>query len=480
MAAVAEIRLPYQWKPRFYQEPLWNYLWNGGLRAVAVDHRRAGKDEISLHHTACAAHRRVANYVHMLPIYAQARKAIWDAVNPHTGKKRIDEAFPQELRAWTRDQEMSIGFNFGSTWQLAGSDNYNSLVGTSYGGMVFSEYALSNPAAWGYFSPILMENDGWAIFISTPRGRNHLYDMYQLAQRETGWYAELLTNDDTGVFTADEMRQELLRLQALHGDDYGRALWAQEYFCSFDAAIPGAIWADCIVKAETEGRIVDFEVNREALVNSGWDLGRTDSTAIWFYNLCGRQIDLFDYHESNLKDIPFYVELLRDKAKQHGIKYGTHWLPHDARPRTLAAGGKSILQQFRDAAHKYPELGRFAICKRLDRQEGIQAVRATLPLCRFHNSHCEAGIEVLRHYHREWDEELQMFKDSPKHDWASHGADAMRVVGLSWKFAHPTAPEAPLMDRIMASNPTRQTFGVLKQQHFDRMRSRREFDMTEN
>lgn len=475
---VAEIRLPYRWEPRRYQRALWNYLADGGTRAVAVHHRRAGKDEVSLHHTACAAHERVANYVHMLPIYAQARKAIWDAVNPATGKKRIDEAFPQELRAWTREHEMSIGFRNGSTWQLAGSDAYNSLVGTSYAGMVFSEYALSNPSAWGYFSPILMANGGWAVFISTPRGRNHLWDMLQLARHEQDWFAEVLTNDDTHVFTDDQMRQELFRLQRLHGDEYGEAIWRQEYFCSFDAAVPGAIWADCIVKAEAEGRILDFEVPRGAEVHTAWDLGRTDDTAIWFWTMAGaRQLDVFEFHASNLKNIPFYVDLLREIRDRYGIRYGTHWLPHDARPRTLAAGGKSILQQFTDAAKLDRDLGRFAIGKRLDRQEGIQAARATFPLVRLHRTTCEKGIEALRHYHREWDEELQMFKDSPFHDWSSHPSDAWRGLALSWRYSAPSATEIPFEERLLRANPVKQTMGELRKEHFARRVAEREMQM---
>ena len=168
-----DIILPYHWAPRPYQQKLWEYLKAGGTRAVACWHRRSGKDEVGLHHTACMAHRRVGNYWYMLPQYSQARKAMWDAINPHTQKRRIDEAFPQEIRRTTRDQEMQIVFKNGSTFQLVGSDNFNSLVGSPPVGLVFSEYALSDPSAWGYLRPILLENGGWAIFNSTPRGRNH-------------------------------------------------------------------------------------------------------------------------------------------------------------------------------------------------------------------------------------------------------------------------------------------------------------------
>ena len=166
-----EIVIPHNWQPRDYQQPLWRYLCNGGKRAVAVWHRRAGKDDICLHWTACAAMERVGVYWHLLPQADQARKAIWDAVNPLTGLRRIDEAFPHAIRANTRETDMFIRFKNGSTWQVVGSDNFNSLVGTPPIGLVLSEWALADPAAWAYLSPILMDNGGWAVFITTPRGR---------------------------------------------------------------------------------------------------------------------------------------------------------------------------------------------------------------------------------------------------------------------------------------------------------------------
>lgn len=473
-----ELRLPNQWTPRSYQEPLWLYLNQGGKRAVACWHRRAGKDDLCLHHTACAAHERIGNYWHMLPEYAQARKAIWDAINPHTGKKRIDEAFPVEVRAATNDQEMKIKFQNGSTWQVVGSDNVNSLVGSAVVGMVFSEYALSNPSSWAYLSPILMENDGWALFISTPRGHNHFEAMLKTAQREAGWFAEVLTAEQTGVFSTDQLDSELRQLQDLHGDDYGRSLWLQEYHCSFDAAIPGSIWGDCVDRAQREGRILDFPILEKVPVDTAWDLGRTDDTAIWFRQVAGRDINLFDHHASNGKDVQFYVQVLLDKAKEHAITYGTHWLPHDARPRTLAAGGKSILQQFQDAAKVHPELGRFAILPRLDVQEGIQAARKTFPYCRFHATRCAKGLMSLRQYHRVWDDEKKIFLANPEHDWSSHDADAFRYLSLSWKFARPTQPDSPLMDKLLTGDPAKQPFGQLLQRHFRKKRAQREWALT--
>lgn len=474
------IRLPNGWQPRPYQVPAWEFLSDGGLRACIVAHRRWGKDDIALNHTACAAHERVGNYVHMLPEASQVRKAIWQAVNPRTGIKRIDQAFPESIRARTHDQEMFIEFLNGSTWQAVGSDNYNSLVGSGFAGIVGSEFALANPAAWGYFEPMLLENDGWFIAISTPRGKNHMHAMYEFALTEPGWFAQLSTADDTNVFRPEQLASELRRLQKLHGEEYGRALWRQEYFCSFDAAIPGSIWGEAIAAMDAAGRITEFEVNRQGPVNTGWDLGRTDDTSIWWHNMVGRQIDVFDFFSKPGMDIcnedakeKSLVHLLLDVRRRHGINYGVHWLPHDARPRTQAAGGRSILQQFLDARKKYPELGRFAIVPRLDKMEGIQAARATFPLCRFHASNCKGGIEALRHYHREWDDDLQMFRDVPKHDWASHPADAWRSVALTWKIRKPDEITTPLEDRLLSQSVSGDTFGRLKERHLRRRRNER-------
>lgn len=473
MAESQTIRLPYQWSPRPYQQPVWDYLQAGGTRAVACWHRRSGKDEVGLHHTACAAHERVGNYWYMLPQYGQARKSMWDAVNPHTGHRRIDEAFPPALRKTTRDQEMLIVLKNGSTFQLVGSDNFNSLVGSPPVGLVFSEYALSSPSAWGYLRPILLENHGWAIFNSTPRGRNHFHKLLEFAEHEPAWYADRLTASMTGCFTPEQLDAEQREIQAEHGEDYGRALFLQEYFCSFDAAIPGSIWGDCVRQAEESGRVTAFAHDRRAPCFTAWDLGRTDDTAIWWYQYNGSQLEVIDYHSSSLKDIPFYLDLLEQKAAALGVTYRTHYLPHDARPRTLAAGGKSILQQCHDYAQAHPTLGRFVIGRRLDLQEGIQAARKTFPRCRFHVERCALGLECLRQYHREWDEDTKCFRDTPAHDWSSHGADAFRYLSLNWVIPKTTQADAPLMDRLLAGSPERQTFGYHVQRHFDRARKLR-------
>ena len=474
------ITLPNNWAPRTYQKKAWAYLRGGGKRAALCWARRHGKDDLSLHFTAIAAHQRVGSYWHMLPEQAQARKAIWAQVNPHTGKRRIDEAFPIELRKRTNDQEMFIEFLNGSTWQIAGSDNYNSLVGSSPCGIVLSEYALANPASWAYLRPILRENKGWAIFISTPRGKNHFYHMVELAKHEPDWFVEVVTCHESQLFTEEELQADLRELQAEHGATYGKSIWMQENFCSFDAAIPGSFWAENLDRLQLDGRIVDFDHNPAAPVFTGWDLGRTDDTAIWFYQFRGQEIDVIDYWadsgcEIDDPSVPekSIVHILLAKAKLQGYNYAQHWVPHDARPRRLGMGGKSILQQFQDSAKLYPALGRFAVAPKLDIQEGIVAARKTFQTTRFHKTRCDLGLQALRHYHREWDAEKKIYLDHPVHDWSSHCADAWRTVGLTWKPSKIQTPDPGDQPISTAAWTWKQAVD----HHFAKKRASREWEM---
>lgn len=463
-----KINLPNNWRPRPKQERLWNYLINGGTRAAVCWHRRFGKDDVMLHHAACAMHERIGNYWHLLPEYAQARKAIWTAINPHTGRRRIDEAFPPEIRETTREQEMMIVAKCGSTWQLVGSDNFNALMGTPPVGVSFSEFALSQPASWAYIRPILLENNGWATFISTPRGKNHFKALYDHAKKSPGWFYETLTVDDTGIFTKEQLENELRELQAYHGDDFGRSIWEQEYYCSFDAAILGSIWGDLVARADREGRITTVEHQEGVPVHTAWDLGFTDDTATWFFQMVFGEVHVIDYMQDSGKGVEFYADKLKTKAKDFGYQYGTHFLPHDARARTLAAGGKSIQQQL----HAY-KVGRIVIAPRLDVEEGIQAGRATFPHAWFDEQKCEDGIEHLRNFKREWDDEKKVFSMKPVHDAASHAASAWRTLSLVWKQKKLQPAETPLEERMLRASVQNATWGDIKKRHFDRKRRER-------
>lgn len=418
------IRLPNAWRPRPYQLPLWRYLEDGGKRAVVVAHRRWGKDDVCLHWAACAAHERIGNYWHMLPEQAQARKAIWNAVNPHTGVRRIDEAFPPQLRASTRDDEMLIRLRCGSTWQVVGSDNYNSLVGSPPIGVVLSEWALAKPEAWGYLKPILDENGGWALFITTPRGKNHAKDMLEHARSTPGWYAELSSVLDTGIFSPDDLASIRREYEDLFGEAEGRALYEQEYLCSFEAAVVGAIYAKEMAILRANGRITKVAADPGLLVHTSWDLGINDATAIWFYQI-ERSGDarLVDYYEASGHDLAHYASIL----VQRPYSYGRHILPHDAAVRELGTGKTRIemLRALGIVAEVAPNIG-------LD--DGIAATRNFLRRCWIDESRCAAGIEALLHYRRHLNKSTDEY-GHPVHDWASHGADALRYAAVAWRAA---------------------------------------------
>ena len=191
--------------------------------------RRHGKDDVCLHLAAIQLMRKPGTYWHMLPQYAQARKAIWDAVDSHTGQRRIDWAFPKEIRASTNESEMKITFKNGSTWQLCGSDQYNSLVGSGTAGIVFSEYALSDPDAWGYFYPILKENGGWAVFNSTVRGQNHFTELAHYAASNPDWFYSNVKASTAGVFSKEELEEIRQEYIAQYGKEQGNGMFLQEY-----------------------------------------------------------------------------------------------------------------------------------------------------------------------------------------------------------------------------------------------------------
>jgi phage terminase large subunit len=424
------IRLPNNWRPRPYQLKAWQYLEHGGKRAVLCWHRRSGKDEIALHHSASQMVQRPGNYWHMLPQANQARKAIWEAINPHTGKKRIDEAFPVELRETTRDHEMLIRFrptsmSAASTWQVVGSDNYNALIGSPPIGVVYSEYALSDPNSWAFLRPILAENGGWAAFISTPRGRNHFARMLKMAQAEPGWFGQVLTVADTGVISPEIIAQERRELAAERGDDEAENIVQQEYYCNLDAAIPGSYYGKLIAKAEADGRIGHVPYNPNLAVITAWDLGVGDSTAIWFIQQeHSGAVKIIDYYENSGVGADHYARIL----KERDYWYDGHILPHDADDREWGNNATS-----RVASLKGLGIKPCRVLPNASIDDGINAVRVLLPRCYFDAGKCERGIDALRQYQKLWDDKLRTFKDSPLHDWTSHGADAFRYLAQGLK-----------------------------------------------
>jgi len=462
-----KIQLPHNWHTRPYQNAAYRYLTNGGKRYVGVNHRRWGKDKVLLNATAFMAHKRVGVHWHMLPEASQARKAIWEAVDEFTGIRLIDQAFPLAIRETTRESDMFIRFKIGSTWQVVGSDNFDSLIGSPPVGVVFSEYAYANPMAWQKISPILLNNGGWAAFISTPCGRNHFHGLHEYAKSaegiEAGWYTEVQTVDDTDAivyariaaaqntkqpfvfmgkeYTAIEdvdkdTRKEITRkalideerqLTAQRGAQEAQAIMQQEYYCSFQAAIPGAYYGPVIEAMERRDppQITKVPYDPGFLVECWWDLGIRDDTAIWFVQHVGRERRVVDYYESAGVGIDHYVRVL----KERGYEYAPDVLPHDAAHGQLSQRGGASLSDVLKKDYRRPNRT-VPVTKSL--QLSIQKVRTFLPTCVFDEEKTKDGLDKLRQYRRVWNPQTRAYNDTPLHDFSSHAADAFRtgVEGL--------------------------------------------------
>jgi hypothetical protein len=413
-----KIHLPHKFKARDYQLPILRALDDGCKRAVAVWHRRSGKDKVFINHMAKEMHRRVGGYYYFLPTYKQGKKIIWNGMD-RAGFKFTDH-IPEAIRKRTDNSDMLIELKNGSMFQVIGTDNVDSIVGTNPVGAVFSEWSLQNPIAWDFMRPILAENDGWAVFNYTPRGKNHGYTTLETARAfpET-WYSEVLTVEKTKSISEEILAQERMEIIRKHGND---ALYMQEYMCSFEVPIQGAYYAKQLMEAEKEGRISGVPYDPNTSVSTAWDLGIDDSMSIWFYQICGREIHFIDYYENSGEGINFYVKVLQDKP----YVYGKHLAPHDIKVRELTTG--------RSRKETAKKLGiDFEVVAMLNINDGIDATRGILNRCWFDKIKCEKGLNALKSYHKEWDENNQVFMLKPKHDWSSHAADAMRTFAVGHK-----------------------------------------------
>ena len=431
-------------------------------RLIQIAHRRWGKDEIVLQGTCDAAINpdcpkyRVGNYWHCLPEYAQARKALWDGVNAHTGKKRMDEAFPQEIRKRTDSQTMFIEFKNGSTWQLIGSDRYDATVGAGPIGIAYSEWALANPSAWAYHRPMIEENGGWAAFITTPRGNNHAKRMFDrgLANMLDGgrWYAELSNIHDTGVLTEAQLVEALEDYQSTYGDDFGLAYYEQEYLCSFSGALVGSIYGGEMNRAEREGRVKEVSVDARYPVHSAWDLGKAVNNPIWFFQVIGRELKIVDFYIPESDDIEEWVAWMNARGYN-----GNDYVPHDI-AQTNWGSKRSRIETMKLLGRKPKRIVAVAV------QDGINAGNQSIRKAVFYAERCAMGIDGLKNYRREWDDQLKTFRENPVKDWSEHIGSAWRYLGLAWreeiKIEKPPEKPKELEYRITATGVIQGNMGV--------------------
>jgi hypothetical protein len=408
------IPIPKDYLPRLYQldfiEAIEKY---GYKRAIQVWHRRGGKDITDLAITLRSCLSDTGVYWHVFPTYSQGKKAMWEGVTKD-GKRYLD-FIPKETIKRINNQEMLIEFNNDSIWRVVGSDNVNNLVGAGVRGVVFSEASLQSPLSWQYIQPMLLENNGWAIFNGTPRGENHFYELVEMAKENKNWYVDIKTIEDTNVVTPAQIEE-------LRREGKPEEIIQQEYYCSFAGSIHGAYYADMMNKMAKEGRICSVPVDNNVLVNTAWDLGINDAMAITFYQTVGKEIHIIDYYEASGHGFAHYAAMLAQK----GYNYGKHYAPHDIKARELGTG-KSRLEVAQSMGI------RFEIAPSIPRIDGIGAVRGLLSRVWIDKEKGKHLINCLKQYRKDWDEKGQRFRDHPLHDWSSNGADSFRYLCVSYK-----------------------------------------------
>lgn len=392
------IDLGYEARPQF--EPFHRRVqrWS-----VIVAHRRAGKTVacvMDLIDAALRSDKPNARFAYIAPYFAQAKDVAWTYVRQYAGLVPGVTIHEQELR---------VDFQNGARVRLYGADNYERLRGIYLDGVILDEFGDMDPRAWvEVIRPALADRKGWACFIGTPKGRNHFAQIWDEATAKPAeWFSLMLRASDTGIVPAEELNAA----RAVMSEDQYR----QEFECSFDAAVVGAFYGRLIEQAEAQGRIGHVAWEPNVPVQTWWDLGVDDATAIWFAQVIGREIRLIDYYENSGMGLDHYAKELRARD----YVYGAHVLPHDVQVRELSTG------QSRYAF--LAQLGiRGTVAKAHAVEDGVNAVRAALPRCWFDRDRCSRGIEALRNYRREWNDKLKALSQRPLHDWSSHAADAFR------------------------------------------------------
>lgn len=373
-------------------------------------HRRGGKDVTAFN---WAIFQLLLNpgwtCFHILPTYNQAKKVIWDA-NTNESKRLLDY-IPNEVIESKNGQEMKIRLLNGSLYQLIGSDNIDSLVGTNPKIIIFSEYAIQSPAAWEYLRPILDVNKGYALFISTPRGKNHFYDLMCMSKVNPNWFSEILSIKDTGVLNEDDINN-------IRAEGVSEELIQQEYYCSFNRGVEGSYYGRLIEKARENKRICNVAYETRSPVHTAWDIGYGDSTSITFWQEVGGEVRIIDFYENQGEGIAHYVKHIQSKP----YVYGTHYLPHDAGSGSIQTG-----RTLQDIA--YEQGIKTTILEReTDIQVGIEAVRNLLSIAYIDENKGRHLIKCLENYHKKYNDKTQFYSDTPMHDWTSHCADSVRYM----------------------------------------------------
>jgi phage terminase large subunit len=404
---LAEFKFPYT--PREQALPLHNRTERWG---VMVCHRRWGKSvgcvgELILR--AIYTKKKNAEFAYVGPFRQQAKKIAWSYLKEYT--EGIRKGPP-------RESDLCVTLINGSKITIYGADNPDTIRGLFFDGVVIDEFGDCRPSLWkDVIYPTLMDRKGWAVFIGTPKGKNHFYKMLQRSKSEPNWFSMTMKASESGVFN----EQELLDAKREMGED----AYEREMECSFDASVPGTYYTKIMAEIEkTTDNFGSYRYNPDLPVHVAADLGRTDSTVMWFWQIDEKGPVMIDCEDHSGQDLDFYFKLLDSK----GYDYGTIWVPHDAVAKTLATK-RSTIEQFLEHFKKDKSVA-VRVVPRLSRQHGIDASRLMLYKTRFDIEKCMNGVEGLRAYRRQYNEKTEAFADEPYHDWASDFADAFRYYAL--------------------------------------------------
>jgi hypothetical protein len=395
-----------------------------------VAHRRAGKTVAAINDIIRAAlmcKSPMPLFGYVAPYRSQAKSIVWDYL----------KKFAEPILKDSNESELQVTLVNGAKIRLFGADNADAMRGLGFDGIYMDEYGDFKPSVWGnVIRPALSDKQGWAVFGGTPKGKNQFWQIYNMASKSPDeWFTLRLPASQSGLLPQSELAANKAQLSE---DQY-----LQEYECSFEAAIIGAFYGKEMFNATEEGRITHVDYDPAVPVYTAWDLGYRDDTAIWWYQVVRREIHVIDYYAISGANIAQLADVVKSKP----YKYGKHYLPHDARAKTLAAQGKSVIEQLGE----HLGMNNLAIVPDLSVQDGIQAVRQMLPDTWFDMTRCEEGIEALRQYQREYDEDKKAFRQTPRHDWASHPADAFRMLAIAWRI-EPTV-KAPDPEKALIVGP---------------------------
>lgn len=446
-----EIKLPSAvgWKPRLYQIPVWQHFFpkSEKKRAVVIGHRRWGKDLLAVNLCGCKSQERIGTYWHVLPTYKQGRNIVWNGIDGN-GRPFLSYLHPSLVRDM-HTNDMRVHFHNGSVFQVVGSDDIDRLVGTNPVGVVLSEFSLHDPKVLDYLRPILRENKGWLLIITTIRGKNHGYRMKRTAMKrmleDSNWLhldqTVLDTHTDDGERVVTEKDIESDRLEGM-----SEQLIRQEYYNDPEAPMQGAYYSAEMAKASTEGRIGTVLYDPKLPVDTHWDLGVGDATAIVFTQTHRMEIRVIDSYENSGEGLAHYAKHIKHKE----YHYGKHYAPWDIMVREFTSG-KSRFEVAKEMGIP------FRVTQKHSVEDGIEQVRNVLGRCWFNDGKCERLIEALRSYRKEEaavklgytgaEGNSPLYKDGPLHDWTSHFADAFRVMAWNVKKASMDDEPMPLPDR---------------------------------